>query len=114
MPFDVYNEFFALSNTLYCEGCNDDLINAKSYTGSERKYTFEDVCNYINENRMKNYHGTYAERPEYVPLLGYFILILIILVVQFIIITELFLHRVLHRYAKTIRNQNLVYLMELL
>lgn len=72
MPFDVYNEFFALSNTLYCEGCNDDLINAKSYTGSERKYTFEDVCNYINENRTKNYHHTYVKRPEYVPLLGYF------------------------------------------
>lgn len=74
MPYDVYNEFFAVSNTLKCDSCNDDLIQAKSYTGSISKYTFEDVCKYINENRRLNYHGTHATKPEYVPLLGYFYL----------------------------------------
>lgn len=50
MPFEKYNDYFSLSNTLECDSCNDNLINVNVNNGNKLRYTLENVCNYLGSN----------------------------------------------------------------
>lgn len=59
MPYSTYVTFFAPENVLYCQDCNNNMINAIDINGNENKYTFVDICKYFSKNRE-----TYISVPE--------------------------------------------------